>query len=396
MTDKSTNLLSPRLQRLYDGIQLDGYKALETFWAEIAQQGAPIIEPSTNGYSLVTFLWRDDDVARQIGVIQDWGADGIREHLMAHLSGTDVWYVTRQMRSDTRTTYQLSPSASDDPNEPAPYQLDPLNPKTFTAYLSETGHNIYFSLLELPEAPALPWRQTQSIPAGSVKLHQPFDDRRRFWVYLPAATLTHSLPLLVVLDGRQYKDMLHLPEMLDDLIAQGQIPPVVALMVDNLDRTELLCRSEFAEYMANMVLPWMRDTYLFTSDPSETIVIGSSYGGLAAAFLSFQYPQIFGVVLSQTGWFRWYPEDNQQHHWLARQIAEAEKVPVEFWLQVGNLETARLLDGGPTQMAANQYMRDTLKAKGYQVSYREYSGGHDVSSLEFPLAQALIEILNRT
>ena len=146
--------------------------------------------------------------------------------------------------------------------------------------------------------------------------------------------------------------------------------------------------TEIAQYGAPMIEP-------STNDPNETVVIGSSYGGLAAAFLTFKYPQIFGVVLSQTGWFRWHPEDDQQHHWLARQIAEATKVPVKFWLQVGNLETARLLDSGPTQLAANQYMRDTLQAKGYQVSYQEYSGGHDVSSLEFPLAQALIEIPNR-
>ncbi len=395
MTNKSNNTLSPRLQCLYDDIQVDGQKALEPFWAEIAQHGAPIIEPSTNGYSLVTFLWRDDGKARQIAVIQDWGADGIREHHMDCLPGTNVWYVTREMRNDTRTTYQLSPSASDDPKELAPYQLDPLNPKTFTAYLSETGHKIYFSLLKLPEAPTLPWRQTHTTPTGLIKLHQPFDDKRRFWVHLPPMPVTSTLPLLVVFDGRQYKDMLHLPEMLDYLITQGQIPPVTALLVDNLDRRELLCQSEFADYMANKVLPWIRDTHSITIDPNQTIVIGSSYGGLAAAFLAFKDPEAFGVVLSQTGWFRWYPEGDREYHWLARQIAQSTKLPVEFWLQVGNMETAEMLDGGPTQLAANQYMRDTLQAKGYQVTYQEYSGGHDISSLEFPLAQALIELLNR-
>src|SRR5687768_15591051 len=89
MTDKSNNLLSPRLQRLHDDIQLHGHKALEAFWADIAQHGTPVIEPSTNGYSLVTFLWRDDNVACQIAVIQDWGADGIREHHMTLLSRSE-------------------------------------------------------------------------------------------------------------------------------------------------------------------------------------------------------------------------------------------------------------------------------------------------------------------
>jgi enterochelin esterase family protein len=394
MVNKVSALLSPRLQRLYSDIQIAGLRVLEAFWDEIARVGSPIIEPDANGYSLVTFLWREDGAARQVAVIQDWGTDGIREHHMTRLPGSDVWYITRRMRSDTRTTYQLSPSASDDPNTPGPYQLDPLNSKTFTAYLSETGNDVLFSLLELPEAPALPWRQTQSIPAGAIQLSQPFEDQRRLWVYQPPVQRTIPLPVLVIFDGRQYKDMLHLPEMLDYLIAQGQIPPVVALFVDDPDRSELLCQPEFAEYIANKVLPWLRDAYPITNDPRKIVAVGASYGGLAAAFLAFKYPQFFGKVLSQTGWYRWHPEGDPEYQWLARQIVQATREPVAFWLQVGNLEIAQMLDGGPTQLAANQHMLQTLRAKGYRVDYREYSGGHDISSLEYPLSQALIDVLH--
>ena len=39
-------------------------------------------------------------------------------------------------------------------------------------------------------------------------------------------------------------------------------------------------------------------------------------------------------------------------------------------------------------------MRDALLGKGYQVSYQEFSGGHDTTSLEYPLSRALIDILN--
>jgi enterochelin esterase family protein len=300
------------------------------------------------------------------------------------------------MRSDTRTTYQLSPSLSLDPSEPAPYQLDPLNPKTFTAYLSEIGNNILFSLLELPDAPTLPWRLTDSVKAGTVQLHTPFDDQRRLWVYMPPIRMTTLLPVLVVFDGRLYKDQLKLPEMLDYLIGNRQIPPIIALLVDNTDRSELLCKPEFADYIGNEVIPWLRATYPITPDPFQTIVAGSSFGGLAAAFLALKHPHIFGTVLSQTGWFRWHPEDDPGFHWLARQFAATPKLPLRFWIQVGNLEVAQMSDGGPSQLAANQHFRDTLQAKVYFVSYQEYSGGHDASSLEFPLAQALTEILNQS
>lgn len=394
MTSRMSSIPSPRLQRLQSDIQNLGIDALRIFWEEIKRQGTPIIEPGNEGYSLVTFLWRDDGFARNVAVIQDWGADGIREHHMTRLPNSDVWFLTRAMRSDTRTTYQLSPSSSQDPSEPAPYQLDPLNPKTFAAYLSETGNDILFSLLELPNAPTLPWQHTRPVKAGTLELHTPFVDQRRLWVYMPPVRGTSLLPVLIVFDGRLYKDQLRLPEMLDYLIDRGQIPPLAALMIDNQERKELLCQPEFADYMAKKVIPWLCISHPITQDSHKTIILGSSFGGLAAAFLAFKHPYIFGTVLSQTGWFRWHPEEDLEHHWLARQLAAVPKLPIRFWLQVGNLEVAQMLDGGPSQLAANQHFRDTLQTKDYFVSYQEYSGGHDASSLEFPLAQAIIEILN--
>src|SRR5687767_2645340 len=151
MTGKTQHILSPRLQRLDRDIQNSNKEALREFCEEINVDGTPLVEPGAQGYSLITFPWRDDSSTRNVAVIQDWGTDGIREHHMTRLPESNVWYLTRIMRSDTRTTYQLSPSSSSDPSESAPYQLDPLNSKTFTAYLSETGHDILFSLLELPD-----------------------------------------------------------------------------------------------------------------------------------------------------------------------------------------------------------------------------------------------------
>jgi enterochelin esterase family protein len=186
-----------------------------------------------------------------------------------------------------------------------------------------------------------------------------------------------------------------LPEMLDYLIGKGHIPPIAALMVDNADRSELICKPEFGNYIANEVIPWFRSSFPITANPAQTIIMGSSYGGLAAAYIAFTYPGIFGKVFSQTGWFRWRPENDPKHHWLARQLAAVPKVPVRFWLQVGNLEVAQMSDRGPTQLASNLHFRDTLQARGYFVSYQEYSGGHDSSSLEYPLAQTLIKILDQ-
>ncbi len=386
---------SPRLRKLQNDLQSVGEPALAAFWAETAREGTPLVEPTPDGETLVTFLWRDDASTVDPAVIQDWGADGIREHWMSRLPGSDVWHLSRVMAADTRTTYQLSPSAASAPGQP-PYRLDPLNPKTHTALLSEGGSDILFSLLELPGAPALPWRHAHLPKPPRVQPRVPFLDDRQVWIYLPQDPYFDSLPLslLVVLDGRMYKDMLRLPEMLDYLTASGQIPPVAAVMIDSPDRGELLCRPEFAGYIAGEMMHWARLNTPVARDSEHTILVGSSYGGLAAAYLAFKHSDIFGTVLAQTGWFRWRPEGDPEHHWLARQFSAAPALPLRFWLQVGSLETAQMLDGGPSQLEANRHIRDTLLAKGYAAAYQEYSGGHDTSSLEYPLAQALVEILS--
>lgn len=383
--------ISPRLQQLQAAIAQGDAQALPHFWQELAQQGTPLIERLDAHDCLVTFVWRADERTHNVAVIQDWGTDGIREHHMKVLPGTDIWYKTRRMRSDTRTTYQLSPSSSTNPEEMGSYQTDPLNFHTHTAYLAEpgAGSNIVFSLLELPDAPQQPWL-TADVPAGQVTGHQPANDGRRAWVYTPPQPNAGPYPLLLTFDGRAYKEMLQLPRILDWLIAERRIPPLIALLLDNPQRDqELPCNPTFVDYLVTRILPWLRDNYPVTQEPMQTVVTGSSFGGLAAVYCGLRYPSIFGKILSQTGWFRWRPEGDAEFEWLARQFVTAPLLPLRVYLDVGNLEVARMADNGPNQVTVNRHLRDVLQAKGYPVRYVEYSGGHDYSSLAYPLTEAL-------
>lgn len=366
--------------------------ALAWFWDEVARIGTPLVERLEGSRCRVTFLWQGDGDTCHVAVIQDWGADGVREHQMTRLPGTDVWYTARVFPADTRTTYQLSPSTSPDPAAPAPYCLDPLNPRTFTVYRAEQGQDIAFSLLELPDAPAQPWKQAHAAP-GAVTLHRVPVDGRRVWVYTPPLQQDTPYPLLVVFDGRQYLSVMELPAILDYLIQTGRIPPVMALLLDNPHRAELMLDPAFADYVAHAVLPWARAAYPVTTNPTRTVAVGSSSGGVMAAYLGLRYPHLFGAVLSQTGWFRWKPNDEAEFGWLARQFAAQPRAPLCFYLDVGCLETAKMRDGGPTQLEANRAMRDTLLARGYPVHYVEVSGGHDYSSLQNPLLEALAFLL---
>ena len=100
-------------------------------------------------------------------------------------------------------------------------------------------------------------------------------------------------------------------------------------------------------------------------------------------------------MISQTGWFRWAPPEDPALEWLPRQYAAAARLPVNFHLSAGVLETARMRDGGVTQRETNRRFHALLREKGYRVHYDEYHGGHDYSSLGEPLREALVLMAGR-
>src|SRR4029078_12901254 len=120
------------------------------------------------------------------------------------------------------------------------------------------------------------------------------------------------------------------------------------------------------EFITKELLPWVREHYHVTSEPSQTTVGGASYGGLAATCIAMKQPEIFGNVLSQSGSFWWKPDNEEKYEWLTRQFVASPKLPLRFYLQIGlleNLSTAR--PDSPTMLVAPRHLRDVLKAKGY-------------------------------
>ncbi len=232
------------------------------------------------------------------------------------------------------------------------------------------------------------------IVAGSVAHHQlrsaVLGNQRSVWVYTPPGLLSSSQPanLLILLDGGSYIHHIPAPTIVDNLLAAGRLAPLVLLLVDSMDTAtrerELPCYPPFAEFLAGELLPWAHARYQFAANPARTIVGGSSYGGLAAAFAAFTRPDCFGNVLAQSGSFWWRPAGDPEYEWLARQFVERERLPIKFYLDVGRGEAQAR--ARPNQLIANRHMRDVLRAKGYCVHYAEHVGKHDYAAwrMSFP------------
>ncbi len=403
--------LSPRVAALQREVATGNTGALETFWREITEQGTPLVEPldDADDHVLLTFLWRagGGSALRNVVVLLtgNLGEPELAHNQLRPLPNTDLWHKSYRVRTDLRLSYQLSPNDSlvplrdvkpdDWPERMATWQRDPLNRHPYPG-----DHPWASSSITLPAAPPQPWVAPRpGVPAGAVGEHRVasaiLGNERRVWVYTPPGYTPDGAPydLLLLFDGGSYTQIVPTPTILDNLLAAGLLPPLIAVLPGNPDQPtrsrELPCHPPFVDFLTQGLLPWARGRWHFTDDPARTVVAGSSYGGLAAAFAALRRPDVFGNVLSQAGSFMWKPDGEREPSWLPRQYAAAPRLPLRLYLDIGLLESAPSRDDGPSGVAANRHMRDILRAKGYPVHYAEFCGGHDYLCWQGTLADGL-------
>jgi len=420
---------SPRLINLQKEVEAGNAAALEIFWQEIAEQGTPLVETIADDHTniLVTFLWRAESQTSNVRVLSD---DILprnpAENAMTRLLDTNLWYKSYRLHGDLRFEYLISPN---DPellgSQPetwqartATWQMDPLNPKQYL--LPDDGEHPEWedfwgmwsnwvrrthSLAELPTAPPQPWIMPRpDVSAGQVEKHRLaskiLGNSRMIYAYTPTNYSTNLEPysLLIFFDAWLYHQIIPIPIILDNLLAEDAIPPLVAILIDIPDfasRSELVNFPAYLDFLKQEFIPWARQTYHVTTDPSLTIVGGSSLSGVTAAIAALRYPDLFGNVISQSGWFGWKPEDDTEHEWMARQFAHATKASVRFYLEAGSLEFDEGSRDQPSLLLSNRHLRTVLQAKGYSVYYNEYQGAHQPVVWQGTLADGLLSLIGK-
>jgi enterochelin esterase family protein len=247
--------------------------------------------------------------------------------------------------------------------------------------------------------------ERSTVARGKVELQrftsQKLNNTRRVWIYTPPGyqPTGEPYPWVLLFDGLAYVNMIQAPTILDNLLAEGKIPPLVTVFINSEGSSrnvELPCNEDFAAMIAEDLLPWLQARVHLATDPARNVVAGSSLGGLAAAWIGYKHPEIFGNVLSQSGSYQWCHPDELENGWLFRKYINAETLPVRFYMDAGLLETSDSNGLGTTLLGANRHFRDVLLAKGYLVKFVTFSGGHDYLWWQQTLADGLIALLSRT
>lgn len=258
-----------------------------------------------------------------------------------------------------------------------PFNLHPSPSKTDDRYN-------YFSLLSIdyPRECQLPdiLDRTMKGNTSISRFHSEIlNNDREIALYLPAQKMT-TPRLLVLFDGQIYRQQYGIDRFFDKLIEEGKLPPIAILFVDSIDSdrrsVELPPNPDFHRFLADELLVWLEQEKGLQVAAKETIVSGSSYGGLASAWVAFNRPDRFGKVLSMSGSYWWAPE-NEAPEWLIRQYQQADKKPLQFFLEAGLFESRA---GAGGILNNNRQLKQVLQQRGYPVQSLEMASGHDYIS----------------
>jgi enterochelin esterase-like enzyme len=412
---------SPRMEALRKQAA-SGNADINAFWKQVTAEGTPLVESIEREpqHQLVTFLWRGTSETRNVFPIGSFKIGGRYplDYVFHQIPLTDVWYLTVRLPTGARFTYALSENdpllfSGFQPERFATTQVDPLNSHRWGCAPDATRYDCQ-SMAEIKGAVPQPWIvKNSNVVAGTIekqKIHSELlKNDHDLSIYLPAGYKANATPydLVVIFDESAYLTKVPTSVILDNLIAASKIPSTVAVLIANPSQEsrneELTPNPKFADFLAKELVPWIRAHYNVTGDPGKTVVAGSSLGGLTAAYVGYKHPEVFTNVLCQSGSFWWAPDHSgaipdgviTEPGWMAKQFIASSKLPLKFYIDAGAFEFDSNGTGGGI-LETSRDMRDVLLAKGYEVYYQQFVGGHDYLGWRGTFADGLMDLIGTT
>lgn len=270
-----------------------------------------------------------------------------------------------------------------------------------TVHLRRASPALLFLLLCLAALNVSAASQTPSVAddgavAGDLRFHELtsriFSNKRKLRVLVPPgydAEPTRKYPVLYLNDGQNLFDAAtsvydplewKVDETVRDLLAAGEIEPLIVVGIDNAGRrgraNEYLPWEDrfldppqpdpqgalYPDFLTDEVMPFIEQRYRVRKGPAQTGLGGASYGGLITLYAALKKPRVFGRLLLESPSF--YVSDAR----VLDEYGRAGRPPHRVYLGVGTNEAGRPECGGGD--VSDEAVRDVrrleriLKKKG--------------------------------
>ena len=243
----------------------------------------------------VAFLYKG--TASSISFPGDHNRWNIVESPATRIGESDVWMHEVILPDDARVDYKIVLNGSE-------WILDPENPKT---QVGGFGPN---SELRMPAYEPSPWvERRDGVEQGTYSRNLALASSMlgytvTYRVYTPAgynANQLSNLPVIYVTDGHEYADDLmgSMRIVLDNLIAEQAIEPIIAVFIDprvngeNIRSQQYRENPAFAGFVADELVPAIDSAYRTNPDRMARGILGTSFGGLNSAYFGAQETETF-------------------------------------------------------------------------------------------------------
>lgn len=361
---------------------------VDSFLSSLHENNYPILENDTTA----VLLYRNGN--GRVSMISDL-TDMADATPMEKIKGTDLYYIRLHAREDARIEYFF---VSDEQQIPFP---DPLN-----------SYRVYYGVWTASEL-AMPGYKRHPVfdpflngPKGSydrVVGHTIEGNIMGYphliHVYHPPGygESSERYPAVYFQDGSDYIESAYVPYILDALIGDNTIEPVIGVFVTPPNRyqpempnrmTEYGMNDDYVSFFTEELVTYIDSEYRTKADPYNRLVVGDSYGGLISLYIALKRPDIFGAAYSQSG----YVSFNDDR---IIQLFESRPVqPVRLYVDIGIYERnvgSQFLPSEETDfLEGNRRFRKVLEEKGYEFIYREHPEGHTWGNWRRHLVDVLI------
>jgi enterochelin esterase family protein len=274
--------------------------------------GFPVVEAGGD----VVFVFAGRGGEREVRVVGDFQARNFASVLWDEAGlaltraapGAPLFFLRHRFEPDARLDYRFVVDGQQ--------VLDALNPRRLSSGAAplKPGEQVAeVSELVMPRfAGSTSYLLRPDVPHGRLEqVTEPWATPK-VTVYLPPGLASgRRCPSLYVADGSSWIKWMSLPLTLDNLIAAGAIPPVIAIFIDPASDRHSWYQLDSAHLpYLERVVAHIDAHHQTEASPRSRVFLGSSAGGRAALNVGLSRPQLFGNVAllspSVTGSPRFY------------------------------------------------------------------------------------------
>lgn len=249
--------------------------------------GFPIIEEGGN----VVFFYVGKGKDQEVKLVGDFrtrnfysvGWDQAGDIMLPISEGSSAFFVRLSFEVDARLDYKFLIDGES--------MRDPLHSRDIFSGPGGEASELIMPEYQLPKE----FIPRPEVPKGKVQAVDAEWAQPRVNVYLPASYNPETTyPVVYTTDGSAWSNFMSLPIILDNLIADRSIEPVIAVMVDAAKdrRGWHFYSSDYLKYIEKVVRHVDRN-YSTKPEAEKRLHIGTSSGGRIALYAGFERPDLF-------------------------------------------------------------------------------------------------------